>query len=177
MTQKTTDKPYKTKQIQAFREHRARLKSDSTLREYGAWGRLVLALKPLREGSAATGFWRQKNGQLDWLNGQLDLYDAALRVGEFGEANRISKEISVRVGALAREERSNQAQHERRSMGSKKSAEKRREDNIARDRRIHDARRKDKNLKAKDIARDKIIVGDKLLSASQVRKILKRPRP
>jgi len=58
---------------------------------------------------------------------------------------------------------------------SKDTKRKQRETAIKRDRRIHDARTAGK--KPKQIAGDKKIRGKKKLSASQVRKILKLPRP
>ena len=64
----------------------------------------------------------------------------------------------------------------RRAKGTTTSAARRRADNLARDRRIHDAYHQ-QGLAPKVIAGRKTIVGKKSLSASRIRSILKEKPP
>jgi hypothetical protein len=70
-----------------------------------------------------------------------------------------------------------QGHAKRRVKGGKNSGKVRASKNVERDRRIHDAHADGKGLPPKLIAGNRKILGEKELSASQIRRILKDPRP
>jgi hypothetical protein len=131
---------------------------------------------------AAAEFWARENERFDRqakdypdeVKYAAGLAAKLIRGGHIADPNFLT-ETSLNAATSKIEQLRKQADRSRRARGTATSAEDRGQQNVERDRRIHDARQAGKT--PKQIAGDRKIRGKKKLSLSQIYKILAADRP